>query len=111
MRSKPQEFRVRGQRVLDLIESKAPPEARAQLLDLLLLLQKDPYPGKARPFVSEFRGGSDVPKHTYVAWGEDVHVVYRVAQDQPVVLLAGAHWTPRGGDDDDDESADFPLAA
>jgi hypothetical protein len=84
---------------------------REALRDLLIELSTDPYPRPGRLNVSEVKGTNY--RHLYVAWCDEARVAYRVAQDQPVILLVAVHWfgPPDGPDDGDNGEWDFALAA
>jgi hypothetical protein len=110
--ARPSAFLVKGQKVLDLIKNEAPPHVQEGIQDLLLELQTNPYPAPGRFNVSPMKG-TDL-KHTYVAWCDVAEINYRVAQDQPAILLIGAHWrSPSGGPDggEDFEVFGFRMAA
>ena len=112
MSSRPTQYWVVGQKVLDKIKNEAPPDVQVALRDLLLELRTDPYPRPGRYNVSEVKGTQ--LKHLYVAWCDEARVSYRVAQDQPAILLLGVHWfgPPEGPDEgEDDDGWDFSLAA
>lgn len=104
MTSRPSRYLIRGRKVLTQLQA-APPHHRQALFDLFGQLADDPYPNDSN--IAEFRGGP--LKHTYVAWGQGgVTVMYRVAQDQPVIILIGATWPT---DPDDNGNPMWSLAA
>jgi hypothetical protein len=103
---------VAGQKVLDQIKIRAPAHIQTAIRDLLHELQTDPYPRADRRNVAAMRGVNT--RHLYVAWCDEARIAYRVAQDQPVILLVGVHWlTPPDGPDEgeDYDGWDFTLAA
>lgn len=116
MRPKPSHFYIAGKKVLDQVRDQAPDDVKRSFAELMAALEPDPYPQPGRNYVAEMRVGI---KHLYVAWTDLVHVSYRVAQDQPVILLVGVHWfgPPSGPDDGDQKDGDpwsglqFGLAA
>lgn len=108
--NRPSRYLIRGTSVLDQA-LPWPDPVRQALFNLLDELSVGPYPDQ-HPDASPVRG-SDL-RHHYVAWKGAVNVVYRVMQDQPVIVLVGVHWRgpgrgPGGGEDGDGDggSPDF----
>lgn len=91
--------------------AKVPTAAARDFRELMQVLETDPYPAPGRRYVAPFKGTT--VKNLYVAWHKSIDVTYRVAQDQPVILLVGAYWhKPEDPDDGDGVGPDdFMLAA
>ncbi len=103
MTSRPSRFLIVGPKVLERM-SDAPERIKRSFHELIGELALGPYPDQ-HPRAAEARGVNR--KHLYVAWKDDVELMYLVMQDQPVISLVGVHW--RGPDDGGDNGGGEPV--
>ena len=105
--NQPRHWLVVGDKVLDDVRTKAPPEVQKKFVDLLSALEHGPYPGNNLLHATEAKGFGY--PNSFVAWFDDVMILYQVMRDQPVVSLIGVLWAPSPGQQiasNDDESGD-----
>lgn len=95
MAGQPSKWLIVGQKVLDEVRDKAPPDVKKAFAALVAGLASGPYPGVNMRRAAAAPGLNQ--NHLYVAWHENVEVMYLVMQDQPVVSLVGVHWHPSPG--------------
>ena len=105
MTSRPTQYFIVGQKVIDEVNEMAPTSVEQTFVDILRALERGPYPGDNMLHCVEARGFSY--PNTYITWHDDLLVLYQVMVDQPVISLVGVTWTPPRrsiGEDTDDES-------
>lgn len=112
MTSRPSRHLIRvKQRTLDRL-ANAPERVRRIFWETLEILEHGPYPHECA-FAAEAKGTG--LKHCYVAWRDGVNLLYRITQDQPVIVVVGVHWKSGPDDNGDGEPGpdewDFSLAA
>jgi hypothetical protein len=86
----PSRYLIVGQKVLNEVKARAPDDVKRSFAKLLEALEAGPYPGNHMLHATPAKGYSQ--KHLYVAWYDNVEIMYLVMQDQPVVSLVEVHW-------------------
>ena len=72
------------------LEAKAPSEVKQDFAKLMAGLERGPYPGDSAIRIVDAKGFAE--PNLYIASYGDVHVLYQVTIDQPVIFLVAVLW-------------------
>lgn len=90
MARRPSSWLIYGKRVIDEVAAKAPQHVKEQLVGLLEALAHGPYPHDNMLHCVPAKGFGY--PNCFIAFTDEVRVMYIVMKDQPVVSLVGVRW-------------------